>query len=289
MSSGTISVLVLSIGLSACAGVGSSAAPTATSSGQASGPVASVIGTDFAVGRNRFTFTLANGNVPIAGAKPTVYFFSLHGFNALPAGTSTATFQSVGSASKGLGSTGVYVAHTTFDRSGKWGAEIDVRSGGKKHSLQTIFDVTARSVTPAVGTAAPRSRNPTVSQVPVSRLDSGIPPDDMHRVSIAGAIARHRPLLILFASAAYCGTFQCGPEISAVQSLERQFRASVDFVHIDVFRNARPPRLSTTAVQWHLHSQPWIFIVDRHGSIVAKFEGPAASNELKPELLRVSH
>jgi hypothetical protein len=248
-----------------------------------------VIGTDFAVGRNRFTFTLENNNQTIVGAKPMVYFFSLHGFNASPAGKSAATYESVGSPSKRRGTTGVYVAHTTFDQSGKWGAEIDVRSGGKKHSLQTIFDVTARSVTPAVGTAAPRSRNATVPQAPVSTLDSGVPPDDMHRISIAAAIAHHRPLLILFASAAYCGTFQCGPEISTVQSLQHQFRASVDFVHIDVFRGARPPHLSATAVQWHIRSQPWVFILDRDGTIAAKFEGPTGASELKPELLRVSH
>jgi hypothetical protein len=273
------SIAVVMVGLSACAGVGSSASPAATSSGQVTGVAASVIGTDFAVGSNRFTFTLVNNNQPITGARPVVYFFSLHGFNATPAGSGIGTFESVGSLS-----TGIYVTHTTFDQAGKWGAEIDLQSGGKKRSLQTIFDVTAHSVTPAVGAAAPPSRNPTVSQVPVSKLDSGVPPDDMHRDSIAGAIARHRPLLVLFASAAYCGTFQCGPEIAAVRSLERPYRASVDFVHVDVFHNARPPRLSTTAIQWHIRSQPWVFIVNRHGSIVAKFEGPAPASELKQAL-----
>lgn len=249
---------------------------------------ASVVGTDFAVGPSRFTFDLSNNNHPVTAAKPHVYFFSLHGFNALPAGNSTAVYTSVGSPSAGGPSTGVYVAHTTFDQAGKWGAEIDVQSGGKKRSLQTIFDVAVHSVTPAVGTAAPRSNNPTVSQEPVSKLDSGVPPDDMHQVSIAGAIARHRPLLVLFASSAYCGSFQCGPEIAAVQSVERRFRSSVDFVHVDVFRNARPSRLSTTAVQWRIRSQPWVFIVDRRGLIAAKFEGPAAASELEQAVLRAS-
>ncbi len=277
------------VGLSACAGIGSSASPTPTSSGQVNGVVAGVIGTDFAVGRNRFTFTLANNSQPVTGAKPMVYFFALQGFNALPGGHGAAAFESVGSAARGGASTGIYVTHTTFDRAGKWGAEIDLQSGGKKHSLQTIFDVTSHGVTPAVGAAAPRSHNPTVSQEPVSRLDSGVPPDDMHRVSITNAIARHRPLLVLFASAAYCGAFQCGAEIAAVQSVEHRFRGAIDFVHIDIFRNARPSRLAATAVQWHIQSQPWVFVVDRRGVISAKFEGPASAGELEAALLRASH
>jgi hypothetical protein len=176
--------------------------------------------------------------------------------------------------------TSLYVAHTTFNVAGKWGAEIDARLGGKKRSLQVIFDVAKRSVTPAIGAAAPRSRNPTLGQVPIRKLDSGHPPDNMHRVSIAAAIARHHPLVVLFASAAYCGTFRCGAEIAVLQKLQRRYRATVDFVHVDVFQNARPPHLSTTAAQWRVPSQPWVFVVNRSGKIAAKFEGPTSAGEI---------
>jgi hypothetical protein len=285
------SIVVLSFGVTACAGIGNSATPTATSSASpSSGLDVRVVGSDFAVGSNRFTFNLSDNNRPMKTAKPVVYFFSLHGFNALPAGHSAATFRSVGAeiGQASGGYTGLYVTRTTFDRSGKWGAEIDLVAGGKKRSLQTIFNVTKRSTTPAVGEAAPRSHNPTLAQEAVSKLDSGHPPDDMHRVNIASAIAHHRPLVVLFASAAYCGNFQCGPEIGVVRELERRYRAAVDFVHIDVFRNARPPHLSAPAVQWRVPSQPWVFIVDRHGVIVAKFEGPAAASEIEAAIRRAS-
>ena len=281
-------VVMLSLGLTACAGIGSSGSPTATSSaGQSSRLAAQVVGIDFGVGGNRFSFTLSKGNHPFTSAKPEVYFFALQGFNALPAGHGPATYQSVGVGQ--TETTGVYVAHTTFDRSGKWGAEIDLKAGGKKKSLQVIFDVAKRSATPAVGAAAPHSNNPTDTRVPVSSLDSGHPPDDMHRVSIASAIVHHRPLVVLFASAAYCGTFQCGPQIAVVEKLERRYRARVDFVHVDVFRSARPPHLSATALQWHVPSQPWVFVVDRHGMIAAKFEGPAAASEIEAAIRQVSH
>jgi hypothetical protein len=110
----------------------------------------------------------------------------------------------------------------------------------------------------------------------------------MHRVSIATAISRHRPLVVLFASAAYCGAFRCGAEISVAQQLERRYRSTVDFAHIDVFRNAQPPHLSTTAAQWRVPSQPWVFVVDRHGTVAAKFEGPASASEIDAAIHRAS-
>jgi hypothetical protein len=273
----------LASALVGCTGIGTSASPTATSSATAtSGVNAQVVGSDFAVGPNRFTFYLTNDQKPLVAAKPIVYFFSLHGFNASPAGHGPATFETVASGSS------LYVTHTTFNAAGKWGAEIDVTAGGKKRSLQVIFDVAKRSATPTVGAPAPRSHNPTLGQEPVSRLDSGRPPDDMHRVSIAAAISHHRPLVALFASAAYCGAFRCGDEISVLQQLERRYHSTVDFAHIDVFRNARPPHLSATAAQWHVPSQPWVFVVDRHGTVAAKFEGPASASEIGAAIRQAS-
>ena len=269
--------------MTACSGIGSAGSPRATSTPNGSaGLAAQVVGSDLAIGSNRFTFVVFRNNTPVTRAQPTVYFFSLNGFNALPAGHATARYLRVGT-------TGVYVAHTTFDRAGKWGAEIDIVAGAKRHSLQTIFTVSKRSVTPAIGSPAPRSHNPTVAQVPVDQLDSGRPPDSMHGVSIARSLALHRPLVILFASAAYCGTFQCVPEIAAMSDLHRRYLGRVDFVHIETFRRAHPPSLSATALQWRIPSQPWIFVVDRAGRVAAKFEGPAAESELERSIGQVLH
>ena len=282
----------LVLALTACSGIGAAnqPAPTVTPTGPGRF-AAQIVGSDFAVGSNRFTFVIFHNDTAVTDAQPRVYFFSLNGFNALPAGQTRARFLRVtpSGAAGAPAAPGVYVTHTSFDRAGKWGAEIDVTSGGRRHSLQTIFTVSKRSVTPPIGAPAPRSHNPTLGQVPLSQLDSGRPPDTMHRISIARAIALHRPLVILFASAAYCGTFQCVPEITAVSDVQRRYHAQIDFVHIDIFRGARPPALSSTALQWHIPSQPWIFIVDRSGRVAAKFEGPTAESEIESSIGHVLH
>jgi hypothetical protein len=110
----------------------------------------------------------------------------------------------------------------------------------------------------------------------------------MHRLSIAHAIAQHKPVLVLFATAAYCTSRLCGPEIETVQSLERPYRGKVSFIHIEIYKNANPQYgYAPAVVQWHLQTEPWVFIVDRSGVIRAKFEGPTTAQEISAALNRV--
>jgi hypothetical protein len=137
-----------------------------------------------------------------------------------------------------------------------------------------------------VGQSAPRSENPTAAQVPdVSYIDSGQPPDDMHAISIADAIARHRPTLVVFATPAFCTSATCGPQIQAIQALEPAYRDRLTFVHVEVYTDIRPDpskrQLSPVMTEWHLQTEPWVFLVNRSGDIGAVFEGAAATDELK--------
>jgi hypothetical protein len=40
-------------------------------------------------------------------------------------------------------------------------------------------------------------------------------------------------------------------------------------------------------VEWNLHTEPWIFVVDGQGIIRAKFEGLTTVRELEAALLQV--
>ncbi len=78
----------------------------------------------------------------------------------------------------------------------------------------------------------------------------------------------------------------CGPEISVVQSVEKQYRGSVNFVHIEIDKNANPRHgYGPTVIQWRLHTEPWIFVTNRQGIIVAKFEGPTTAQEIRSALV----
>lgn len=254
--------------------------------------------TDLAVGRNRFTFGIIDNDKPLSGGHPRLDFFYLSKNSATKEMSTTASFSNFASGLKNNAENaaavqikGVYVANPTFTRAGVWGAQIQLRYHGRTLVLNPEFVVRARSTTPAVGSPAPRSHNPTTAQEPATLLDSGRPPDDMHSLSIAQAIAEHRPLVVLFATAAYCTSRLCGPEIEQVQTLEREFKPhGVNFVHIEIYKNANPKYgTAPTFEQWHLKTEPWVFVINRKGIITAKFEGPSPAREVAPAIAATLH
>jgi hypothetical protein len=283
--------ILLSIGLGGCGRSSGSPAREATptiAAGAATGVQAVIASTDLAVGPNRFTFGLLRNNVPVSTGSPRLTFFLLHGTAATAMSKTTAHFSNftqglphTAANANALAVKGVYVTNVTFSKPGTWGVEIDSVVGGKPHTLHATFTVAARSTAPGIGQPAPRSHNPTIHDKPARLLDSGRPPDDMHKLSIAAAIAQHKPLVVLFSTPAFCESRMCGPETEIVERVENQFRGRVNFIHIEVYKNANPADgYAPTFLQWHLQTEPWVFIVNRRGIITARFEGPSAASEL---------
>lgn len=277
----------------ACGSANSGAAPppTAVSDNAGGGIQVAVASNDLTVGQNRFTFGLLKNDHPVERNAVRVVFFLIHGNTATVEQSMTATFNRF---AKGLKDTdansaavqigGVYVAHPTFHQAGRWGLEVRMPGGGSV-PIRQEFPVLQHSLTPAVGSRAPRSHNPTVAQMPASKLDSGHPPDDMHKLSIAQAIGQHKPLVVLFATPGYCTSRMCGPETQIVEQLEHRYRGRVNFIHIEIYKDANPAHgYAPTVLAWHLQTEPWVFVVNRRGIINAKFEGPTAGSEIAPAI-----
>jgi hypothetical protein len=257
-----------------------SAAPTPTPGHQLR---ASLVATQLAVGTFRFPIGVSDRNTPIADAAVHVRVFSTAGGAQALKGEADAPYHG-----DGLGGHGLYVAWFHFDVPGLWQAQIDMRlPDGTRGTVVQQFGVRMATEVPMVGQPAPRSHNPTAAEVPdVSYIDSGRPPDDMHAVSIADAVAQHRPTLVVFATPAFCTSATCGPQVQAVQALEPAYRDRLTFIHVEVYTDIQPDpnrrKLSPTMTEWHLQTEPWVFLVNRGGDIAAVFEGAAATDELKP-------
>ena len=267
-------VLVLSLVLAAC----QSTAPSG------SGLQAQIVATEIMVGKQqRFPIGILDQNTPVRDATVHVQAFLLTTDGIAGKGQSDAPFKG-----EGLGGAGVYVATLDFDVAGDWGVDITARRpNGTQSTIRLPFSVLAAPVVPGVGQPAPRSQNPTAKDVPdVSYIDSGRPPDDMHQISIAGAIAQHRPTLVVFASPAFCTSRICGPQVQVVQSLEPGYRSRLTFIHIEIYKDIQPDPskrqcCAQTVLDWRLQSEPWIFLIDGSGIIRDRFEGPTGADEVK--------
>jgi hypothetical protein len=278
-------VAALGLCLSAC---GQAAGPNPSSTG-GSELAAQIVATELVVGvQQRVPIGILEHNTPVSDATVHVRSFRLQGTTAVVKGESDAPFKGAG-----LEGAGAYVAHLDLTSAGSWGLEITAtRPNGGRLSQRLPFNVIDAPVVPAVGQPAPATRNPTVKDVSdVGTIDSGQPPNDMHQMSIAGAIAQHRPTLVVFASPGFCTSRICGPEVKVVQGLEPAYRDRLAFIHVEIYRNYKPDpskrQLAQAVLDWRLQTEPWIFLIDSKGIIQTRFEGPTASDEIQAAIDRL--
>ncbi len=279
-----LALIGLGVVLAACDSTGDTTQPA-----QTPGLEAQIVSTEVLVGHQiRFPVGILEHNTPVNDAHVHIRTFFLGNNGQETRGEADAPFRG-----DGLQGAGVYVAHLDFDKAGSWGAEITAsRPTGAHAVIRLSFNVLAESVVPAPGQPAPRSHNPTVANVPdASYIDSGSPPDDMHQVSIADAIAQHQKTLVVFASPAFCTSRICGPEVQVVQSLEPTYRDRLTFIHVEIYTNFKPDpakkQLAQTVIDWRLQTEPWIFLIGADGTIRDRFEGPTAADEVRDGIDRL--
>ena len=281
--------------LSAC---GASAASSTPTTGQSGGQLqAQVVASELVLGpQERVPVGVLDHNTPVNDATVHVRAYLLQGTTGIFKAESDAPFKG-----QGLEGAGAYVAHLDLTAAGNWGLDIIASRPNGEHAtirLSTYADgrpltVVSTPTVPAVGQAAPLSHSPTAAATDVTTIDSGRPADDMHQVSIADAIAQHRPTLVVFASPAFCTSRICGPEVKVVQSLEPTYRDRLTFIHVEIYRDFVPDpskrQLAQTVVDWRLQTEPWIFLIDAKGIIQTRFEGPTGSDEVKAAIDQLLH
>ncbi|HYM16189.1 MAG TPA: hypothetical protein VEZ14_11565 [Dehalococcoidia bacterium] len=194
------------------------------------------------------------------------------------------------------GASGVYVAHATFTKAGDWGVQISITRGGK--ALKPIpyrFTVLEHSSEPEVGEPAPPSQQQTVATAPnIEAIDSSYPPRTaMHEITVADALKTGKPIVLAFATPAFCTSRTCAPVMDTVMDpLYAAYHDQAIFIHIEPYdlgplrqSNIEEPVRATR--EWRLQSEPWIFVIGRDRRIAAKFEGPTAKGEVEAVLREV--
>ena len=148
---------------------------------------------------------------------------------------------------------------------------------------------------PAVGEPAPATRQRTLADgVGIDELSTAQPPNpQMHRLTIADALELAQPLVVTFATPAFCQTRFCGPVLERVVTpLAERYEGRASFVHIEPFDLARLRDEGAIAPvpameEWGLSTEPWVFVVDAQGLVAAKFEGVVSQQEIVEVLERL--
>jgi hypothetical protein len=189
----------------------------------------------------------------------------------------------------GIEMRGIYVTQVTFPQLGAWGLEVRAKGNGWLETSRFTVNVLATPRTLPLGAPAPLSHNLIASDVSdLRQIDTSNPPDPrLHQMRIADAIAQGKPQVIVFATPQLCTSRVCGPVVDVVRMLIPTYGERVVFTHQEVWQDATAQALSPTMVEWNLHTEPWIFVVDGQGIIRAKFEGLTTVRELEAALKQV--
>ena len=186
----------------------------------------------------------------------------------------------------------LFVASAELTRTGWWGAELSVVVGGERaDGLRLRLWVSERTGEPMLGEPAPRSTQRVLRDVQdIAEIDTANPPiPELHRLTVAEALDTGRPLVITFATPAFCQTRFCGPVVEqVVRPLYERYGEQAEFLHIEPFdiAEARKGRLVPIPAieEWGLRTEPWVFVIDRSGRVAAKFEGITSFEEVEAAL-----
>ncbi len=271
--------------------------PIISSEQEAGGPKYSaiIITTDMAVGESRVLFGVVDREgMPVPGttSKVSVYYL-VPGEDARELKESvTADFVNWPTS---MG--GVFSANLDLDIGGLY--EIDVNlttSDGAPVFAQASFILQDDPSTPAIGSPAPASVTHTAAEAEdISHITSSIEPDlDLYQLSIHEALAQNKPLVVVFATPAFCVSATCGPQVGELTKVKESVGDRANYIHIEVFEDphlfegSRPTSgLVASVEEWGLPTEPWTFVIDSQGLVQGKFEQFTTAAEIEAKLLEI--
>ena len=224
-------------------------------------------------------------------------------FLAVPRSAAPPSTATIGGASEGIG---VYAAEeVVIPKPGFWTIRIEVPTSPAQ-TLETAVEVLASARVPDVSEQAPRTANPTKASatMPIEAIDSRsgkaglgdeLADPLLHSESLADILAVKRPALVIVSTPTFCTSKFCGPLTDVVNDLAKEAKAmgsDIGFVHLEVWRSFERNEVNRFAADWILNrkaagNEPWIFAIDRTGTIVQRWDNVVTEEALREAVGRL--
>lgn len=206
-------------------------------------------------------------NEPLTAASVEVWVVPVSGGE--PAGPFATTFHEVPGQARGIYTAAIDIAvagPTSFVA-----VTDDGRAGAD--TVQVATPDTSQLPAPthdAIAVPTPTTADP----MGMERVCTLTPPCGMHEIGLAQALAEGRPIVLEFATPAYCQTAVCGPSVEVLDEV----RVSRDwgeaaFIHVEIYRDAGQT-IAEPVERWGLPSEPWLFAIGADGIIQDRMDGP---------------
>jgi hypothetical protein len=190
--------------------------------------------------------------------------------------------------------TGFYVADVDLPGPGNWWFAAVASTGSQKAVGVGAMKVVTTPAAPGIGSKAISVKTPVATTLAGMRqIDTRNPPDTMHYISLDQALKNGRPTVVVFSTPLLCTSMMCGPVTDEVYAAFFKIgKQRANFIHVEEFLpgpKLQPPapieqNQSPPFKAWHLLTEPWVFVIDRHGIIRARFEGPVVTSQIEAAL-----
>ena len=253
-------------------------------------------------GTNRFGFALFDsGRNFINTAAPALYTAKKDGSGLLgpfPARIESLrvrpAFLSQTSAKDPAAARQVYVADVKFAGKGPHVVTGLARIGGRTVGT-TPYGVDVggdpRNQPPGVGDKAIRVHTPTLSSVggDASAIDTRVPAaTDLLKTDLYDVLGK-KPVVLTLATPQLCASRVCGPVVDVVEQVASETGGNVAFIHNEIYKDNQISKgLRPQPAAYRLPSEPWTFVIDRHGIIRTRFEGAFSPGELERAVAQVN-
>jgi hypothetical protein len=206
-------------------------------------------------------------NEPVTAASVAVWVVPVSGGD--PTGPFATTFHEVSGQPRGI-----YVADVDIAVAGPT-SFVAVTGDGRAGADTVLVATPATSQLPAPTQNAIAVPTPTTAdQMGMQKVCTLTTPCGMHEVSLAQMLAEGRPVVLEFATPAYCQTAVCGPSVEVLDDVrtDRDW-GDVAFIHVEIYRDAGQT-IAEPVEQWGLPSEPWLFAIGADGTIEDRMDGP---------------
>lgn len=185
----------------------------------------------------------------------------------------------------------VYVADVPFKYTGEWRILAMIRTDeGLLTTRAPSVVVDTYPELPDKGDPAPRVSTPTAEDVgaDLASIDTRVPPSSMHDVDLADVLGK-QPVVLLFATPALCVSRVCGPVVDVAEQVKDRYGDKAAFIHMEIYKRnvPGPDNLRPQVQAYGLPTEPWVFVIDRHGIVQERIEGAFSVNELEHAVHKV--
>ena len=195
----------------------------------------------------------------------------------------------------------LYVPTLDIPTAGAWRLEVTANTGTT--ALRGTVDLTALDPgsTVPLGGPAPTARTPTLADAGGDRwaVTTDPAPDlRLSTTSTVDALAEGAPFVLVADSVRFRVSPACGKAVVMARYLRRPL-AGGRFIHLEPFRYSvvaetpvlegtlADPQLTDPAAAWGFggapwgaRSMPWVYVVDGHGIVRAKYQGIVGSDDV---------